>query len=113
MHHIRSSPILITAIRQLAESPPASRAGRRDGHPGQGEDEYDDDNSVDQEGEGEGEITSLARRILDLTESGRTEGEGGSHFTAQPGQQQGGQGQQGGEHDALRASVHQALRGQH
>lgn len=116
MHHIRSSPILITSIRQLAESPPASRSGRRDGHggqTGQGEDEYDDDNSVDQEGEGEGEITSLARRILDLTESGRVEGEGGSHFAPQ-GQGQQGHGQQGGgEHDALRASVHQALRGQH
>lgn len=74
--------------------------------------------------DGEGEIVNLARRILDLTEDGRGEGEAGSHFQAgapppgvgasgqgqgQQQQQNGGQGQ-GDDHAALRASVHQALR---
>lgn len=122
-NNIRSSPILISSIRQLAESPPASRQGRRsDGH--DGDEDYDDEGM---DADGEGEIVNLARRILDLTEDGRGDGEG-SHFqpvpggqTAQtqggqqhaPGQAQGqGQGQgQGDDHAALRASVHQALKG--
>lgn len=113
-HNIRSSPILTSSIRQLAESPPASRAGRRETQQGQGsDDDYDDEGLM--EGDGEGEIASLARRILDLTEDGRVEGEGGSHFVSHAQGQAGKQDEEGGQgqgHAALRASVHQALRGQ-
>jgi vacuolar protein 8 len=89
--NIRQSPILISSIRALASSPPASRSGAPDSPSRPSDDDYDDeDGGVD--GEGEGEIASLARRILDLTDDG------------QPTQ---GQGQ--GQDAALRASVHQAL----
>lgn len=122
-NNIRSSPILISSIRQLAKSPP-SRAGgapRRDPNDpsaGSSEDEFED-GLTDQEGEGE--IVSLARRILDLTEVGEEGDEFGeragrnvpvnSHGQA-PGQGQTSQvGSMGSEHAALRASVHRALSG--
>jgi vacuolar protein 8 len=63
--------------------------------------------------DGEGEIATLARRILDLTEDGR-QGED-SRFASRGGEQEsaGQVGSQNGDHAALRASVHQALRGGH
>lgn len=79
VNNIRSSPILMSSIRQLAESPPASRQGRRDPndpHAGS-DDDFEDDGMLDQDGEGE--ISSLARRIIDLTDMGGRQGEE-SHF---------------------------------
>lgn len=52
-----------------------------------------DDDASTAEG-GAGEIASLSRRIIEMVDGGVTGGEGG------------------GEHAALRASVHQALNGQ-
>ncbi|WVN88419.1 vacuolar protein 8 [Cryptococcus depauperatus CBS 7841] len=119
-NNIRSSPILISSIRQLAQSPPPSRAGgivnRRDpNEPSSSEDEFED-GLTDQEGEGE--IVSLARRILDLTEVGE-EGDmfedrgrpvpGNANQHPQPTGSQAGS--LGSEHAALRASVHRALSG--
>lgn len=101
-NNIRSSPILISAIRQLASSPPPSqRAGGR--HESASDDEYEDDGL---DAEGEGEIAGLARRILDLTEDGHGPE---SRFTNRSGDDQGdGEGQ---DSAALRASVHRALSG--
>lgn len=122
-NNIRSSPILISSIRQLAKSPPPSRAGgapRRDPNDpsaGSSDDEFED-GLTDQEGEGE--IVSLARRILDLTEVGEGDefGErGGRNVPVSSHGQASGQGQtsnvgsMGSEHAALRASVHRALSG--
>lgn len=104
-NNIRSSPILISSIRQLAESPPGSRSGRRQNQDGQGSDDDFDDEGADQDGEGE--IASLARRILDLTEDGGRGEE--SHFTNAGGE--GGEGRTGGDEAALRASVHRAFSG--
>jgi hypothetical protein len=73
---------------------------------------------LDGDGDGEGEIVNLARRILDLTEDGRAEGEANSQFNAGPpppgvggAQHQSGQQEGGNDHAALRASVHSALKG--
>lgn len=103
--NIRSSDLLVASIRQLAASPPPSRAGQRD--TSGSDDEFEDDGN-DQDGEGE--ISALARRILDLTEeaAARAGGDG-----AQPaGQREAAVGSQGSDHAALRASVHRALSGQ-
>ncbi|ODN94188.1 vacuolar protein 8 [Cryptococcus wingfieldii CBS 7118] len=123
-NNIRSSPILISSIRQLSKSPPPSHSGgRRDptDPSGGSSDEEFDDGMTDQEGEGE--IVSLARRILDLTEVGEEEGDAFESLprpvvAASQGVQQyssGGQGSQvgsvGSEHAALRASIHRALSG--
>ena len=114
-NNIRSSSILISSIRQLAASPPPSRSGARRSHDpndpsASSEDDFEDD-GLDQDGEGE--IASLARRILDLTEeqSGRT-GED-SHLGAAKGEDGAQVGSQNSDHAALRASVHRALSGQH
>ncbi|KAL7421643.1 Vacuolar protein 8 [Cryptotrichosporon argae] len=113
-NNIRNSPILISSIRQLAASPPPSRAGRAGlrshEHGGSDDDEYDDDALAE---DGEGEITGLARRILDFTDGNAGHGED-SHFAA-AGQQQAEvvPGSHASDHAALRASVHQALRGSH
>lgn len=99
-NNIRSSPILISSIRQLASSPPPSRgAGRHEGS----DDEYEDDNDAD----GEGEIAGLARRILDLTEDGQGPE---SRFTNRSEREEQ-VGSQGSDTAALRASVHRALSG--
>jgi vacuolar protein 8 len=105
-NNIRSSPILISSIRQLASSPPPSRsAGGR--HEGGSDDEYEDEGL---DADGEGEIAGLARRILDLTENGQDGPE--SRFTNRSERDEvaGSQGS-GGDTAALRASVHRALSG--
>jgi vacuolar protein 8 len=65
--------------------------------------------------DGEGEISSLARRILDLTEegAGRADGEeGGSRFSTSGNGHEEQVGSAGsGEHAALRDSVRRALSG--
>jgi vacuolar protein 8 len=94
--NIRSSPMLLAQIRELAEKSPGSDAGESPSRGRRGS--ISDDDDVSAEG-GAGEIASLSRRILDLTDGGRTI-EGGA------------EGGGGGEHAALRASVHQALNGQ-
>lgn len=109
-NNIRSSPILVSSIRQLAASPPPSQAGRRPPHDtSQGsDDEFEDDGLMDQDGEGE--ISSLARRILDLTEEGgRGEGQGSGLGTTR--RDDAPVGSQSSDHAALRASVHRALSG--
>ncbi|ORY32794.1 vacuolar protein 8 [Naematelia encephala] len=110
-NNIRSSPILISSIRQLAASPPPSRGGQRRSHDpndgGHSDDDFEDDGLLDQEGEGE--IAALARRILDLTEESRPEAEDASRFGTAGSEAR--VGSQGGEHDELRASVHRALSG--
>jgi hypothetical protein len=104
-NNIRSSPILISAIRQLASSPPPSRpAGGR--HEGGSDDEYEDDGL---DADGEGEIANLARRILDLTEDGQGPE---SRFTNRSERDEQA-GSQGSDTAALRASVHRALSGGH
>lgn len=104
--HIRTSPILVSSIRQLAASPPPSRAGQRD--TSGSDDEFEDDGTLDQDGEGE--ISALARRILDLTEeaAARAGGDDGQSST----QREAPVGSHGSDHAALRASVHRALSGQ-
>lgn len=98
--------MLISSIRKLAASPPPSRAGahRETGASGGSDEDFEDD-GMDQDGEGE--IASLARRILDLTEEGgpRGGGEAAGDDAAQVGSQH-------SDHAALRASVHRALSGQ-
>ncbi|EIW70399.1 vacuolar protein 8 [Tremella mesenterica DSM 1558] len=98
INNIRSSPILISSIRQLAASPPPSRSGRRDTNDTtQSEDDYEDD-AMDQDGEGE--IASLARRILDLTDEREETGFGTT-------------GREGGDGEReLRQSVKDAFKGQ-
>ena len=126
--NIRSSSILIASIRQLASSPPPSRGGAggrgQDGSGGSDEEFEDDGMDTD----GEGEIASLARRILDLTEEGAGRGgQGDPRFTGRNGAGGAGSGaggavaggsedtaqvgSQGSDHAALRASVHRALSG--
>lgn len=105
-NNIRSSPILINSIRQLASSPPPSGRGHEGG--GDGSDDEFDDEGMD--GDGEGEIASLARRILDLTEGGG--GEESKFTNKSRGEDAGAHvGSQGSDHAALRASVHRALSG--
>jgi vacuolar protein 8 len=106
--NIRSSPILISSIRQLAASPPPSRSGQRES----GSDEEFEDDGNDQDGEGE--ISALARRILDLSEEAAARAGGDEQqFTAgQGGQREAQVGSHGSDHAALRASVHRALSGQ-
>jgi len=103
---IRSSSILISSIRQLAASPSPSRSGARRETNGGSDEEFEEE-GTDQDGEGE--ISSLARRILDLTEEGGARGN-----DKQAGGDDGaGVGSQNSDHEALRASVHRALSGQH
>jgi len=89
-NNIRSSPILLTLVKQLAAQSPGTRSqnsSRRGSN-------SDDEGSAGENGAGE--IASLAKRILSLTDGGNElEGDGST-----------------GEHAALRASVHQALNGQ-
>jgi len=109
---IRSSTMLISSIRQLAASPPASRSdGRRDAnHASGGSDEEFEDDAMDQDGEGE--ISSLARRILDLTDEQGGRGGDDPQFKAR-GDEPAQMGSQNSDHAALRASVHRALSPQH
>ncbi len=92
--NIRSSPMLLAQIRELADK--ASSSGSQDGDSGEHNrrGSISDDDDASAEG-GAGEIASLSRRILDLTEGGQVL-----------------EGKEGGEHAALRASVHQALNGE-
>lgn len=104
-NNIRASPILIGSIRQLASSPPPSRAaGGR--HDASSDDEFEDEGM---DGDGEGEIAGLARRILDLTEDGQGPE---SRFTNRSEREEN-PGSQGSDTAALRASVHRALSGGH
>lgn len=69
-NNIRSSPILLSLIKQLAAAGP----GSQDGSPRQGSISDEDDGGSTGES-GAGEIAALARRILDLTDGGSvTEG---------------------------------------
>ncbi|EKC99211.1 Vacuolar protein 8 [Trichosporon asahii var. asahii CBS 8904] len=91
--NIRNSTILISSIRQLADSAPSDSQPKL-----HSDDEFDEDGMFE---DGEGEIYGLAKRILELVD-----GDGEDKQGAQ-------QGEDGEEdHAALRASVHQALRGQ-
>ena len=94
--NIRNSTILISSIRQLADSAPSPQQGQS--KLTHSDDEFDEDGMFE---DGEGEIYGLAKRILELVD-----GEGEEKHGAQ-------QSEDGEEdHAALRASVHQALRGQ-
>ncbi|KAJ9115085.1 Vacuolar protein 8 [Naganishia vaughanmartiniae] len=64
-NNIRSSPILLSLIKQLAAAGP----GSQDGSPRQGSLSDEDDGGSTGES-GAGEIAALARRILDLTDGG-------------------------------------------
>ncbi|KAJ9115254.1 Vacuolar protein 8 [Naganishia adeliensis] len=64
-NHIRSSPILLSLIKQLSAAAPASQ----DGSPRRGSISDDDDGGSTGES-GASEIAALARRILDLTDGG-------------------------------------------
>lgn len=95
--NIRNSTILISSIRQLAESAPTPQQGNQP-KLSHSDDEFDEDGMFE---DGEGEIYGLAKRILELVDG---EGE------EKQGTQQSEDGDE--DHAALRASVHQALRGQ-
>lgn len=64
-NNIRSSPILLSLIKQLSAAAPASQ----DGSPRRGSISDDDDGGSTGES-GASEIAALARRILDLTDGG-------------------------------------------
>lgn len=98
-NNIRSSPILLSQVKQLGVASPGSRSqtsspDRRGG--GQSDDEVE--SSAAGEG-GAGEIASLARRILSLTDAGSAEGGNGGRGGENPKE----------DHAELRASVHHAL----
>lgn len=102
-NNIRNSTILISSIRQLAESAPSphqTREAKVGSH--QSDDEYDEDGMLE---DGEGEIYALAKRILELVDN-----DGERHDNPQSGDESAEE--QSEDHAALRASVHQALRGQ-
>ena len=109
--NIRSSSILVTSIRKLAASPPPSRAGarRETNDTNAGSDEEIDDDGMDQDGEGE--ISSLARRILDLTDEQGGQGGDEAHLEKGRGEEAVKVGSHHSDHAALRASVHRALSG--
>jgi vacuolar protein 8 len=98
--NIRSSPMLISSIRQLAESAPSPQLGGA-GKSGS-DDEYDEDGMFE---DGEGEIFSLAKRILELVDNDGAADKDGALSGDDAGDHN-------EDHAALRASVHQALRGQ-
>lgn len=98
--NIHNSSILISSICELAESHPSPPPPREKVGSQQSDDEYDEEGLED----GEGEIYSLAKRILELIESddvARRRFAAGDESA----------GEQPEDHAALRASVHQALRG--
>ncbi|RSH86875.1 Vacuolar protein 8 [Apiotrichum porosum] len=102
-NNIRNSTILISSIRQLAESAPSPQHGAiRDGRGS--DDDFDEDGMFE---DGEGEIYSLAKRILELVDSDDAEVKPDSALSGEESA-----GEQSEDHAALRASVHQALRGQ-
>lgn len=102
--NIRNSTILVSSIRQLADSAPSPQNGARPGP--HSDDEFDDDGMFE---DGEGEIFGLAKRILELIdeEDGETDAKPESRQSEDESS-----GEQAEDHAALRASVHQALRGQ-
>ena len=120
-NNIRSSQILIHAIRQLATDPTteAGGASKPPAPPSGVSDSSFDDDAADNEGEGE--ISALAKRILELSEgekdktgtaAGPTSGGNGPQYNpsgAGSGETTTGG---GGQHDDLRASVQRALSGQ-
>ena len=63
-NNIRSSPILLSLIKQLSAAAP----GSQDGSPRHGSVSDDDEESTGESGASE--IAALARRILDLTDGG-------------------------------------------
>lgn len=118
-NNIRSSQILIHAIKQLATDAPSSQAGgggRRDNSevPASGHsDSSFDDEAMDNEGEGE--ISALAKRILELSEGGdksATTGAGSAGDAPHFNPSVNGETTTGGGHDDLRASVQRAFSGQ-
>lgn len=121
-NNIRSSQILIHAIRQLATDP-ATEAGGAPKAPappsGVSDSSFDDDAA---DNEGEGEISALAKRILELSEgekdktgtaAGPTAGGNGPQYNPSGNGNGGGETTTGsGGHDDLRASVQRAFSGQ-
>lgn len=103
-NNIRNSTMLISSIRQLAESAPSPQQGGNQDTKSGSDDEFDEDAMFE---DGEGEIYSLARRILELIDS---DGSSDKPDNQQDGEEATGEGDE--SHAALRASVHQALRGQ-
>lgn len=101
-NNIRNSTILVSSIRQLAESAPSPSHGARGGHIS--DDDYDEDGMFE---DGEGEIYGLAKRILELIDESDGAGGRDGHFSGEESA-----GEHTEDHAALRASVHQALRGQ-
>jgi vacuolar protein 8 len=98
---IRSSNLLISHVRALAQSPPtsvSSSVGSRS-HRTLSQ-SYD---GTDQ-GEGAGEIAALAKRILDFAD-----GDGNVFQTQQHARADGGGNDDSGEEDQLRKSVREAL----
>lgn len=102
-NNIRNSTILVSSIRQLADSAPSPQNGARPG--AHSDDDSEDDGMFE---DGEGEIFGLAKRILELIDE--DDGEGIKSESRQSGDESAGE--QHEDHAALRASVHQALRGQ-
>lgn len=115
-NNIRSSQILIHAIKQLATDTPSSQSGARR-EPGEVPPSGHSDSSFDDEAidnEGEGEISALAKRILELSEGDKdksaTTGAAGDAPQFNPSVN--GESTTGGGHDDLRASVQRAFSGQ-
>lgn len=127
--NIRASQILIHAIRQLATDPPGTQAEgeaasttgprrirERSEAPapnsGQSDSSYDEDGM---DNDGEGEISALAKRILELVEGKKDksasgeEGAGPAQFNPSA---NGAEATTGSGHDDLRASVQRAFSGQ-
>lgn len=102
-NNIRNSTILISSIRQLAESAPTPEQGNQPKLTQHSDDEFDEDGMFE---DGEGEIYGLAKRILELVDGEGSEEKQGAQQSSEDG------GEQVEDHAALRASVHQALRGQ-
>lgn len=103
-NNIRNSTILISSIRQLAESAPSPQPGGARDAKSTSDDEFDDDGVFE---DGEGEIYSLARRILELIDND----DAAERLETQHNGEES-SGEHNEDHAALRASVHQALRGQ-
>jgi hypothetical protein len=103
-NNIRSSQILMGAIRQLAADAPS--APRRDPADGAQSDSDFEDDGMDNDGEGE--ISALAKRILELSEGDKSQsGPGGDGPQFNPSVN--GEPVLRGEDDDLRASVHKAF----
>jgi vacuolar protein 8 len=109
-NNIRSSQILMSAIKQLAADSP-SAPPRRDADAGAQSDSDFEDDGMDNDGEGE--ISALARRILELSEGDKSQsGAGGDGPQFNPSVNGEPVLAAGGEHDDLRASVQRAFHDQ-